>query len=128
MNKDFLQVGNVINLKDGMKIYGYIPEKHVYSNRPNSDELCETEIVIGGEKDIYNFKGDYVVIRTKMCGGGYGHGIHDVYPDGWFVECKKLKNEKFDTNGLEISFYQSGCFTAMIRYIKPHRKMIMVFK
>ena len=65
--------------------------------------------------DTSIFEGTYVVTRTAMSGGGTGHGPHDVYPDGYKVAAIKLSNgETFNPKGLKISFYQSGCFTAMI--------------
>lgn len=68
---------------------------------------------------------EFVVIRTAFDGGGTGHGPHDVYPDGHHVFCKALKNGKYDKNGIEINFYQSGSFTCMIENIIPIRKMTM---
>lgn len=65
--------------------------------------------------------GEFVVIKTLSDGGS--HGGHDDYPDGHHVYCKKLKDDAFDPDGLEVNFYQSGCFTAMIKDIKPIRKM-----
>lgn len=59
-------------------------------------------------------EGEFVVIRTSYEGGGTGMGPHDVYPDGHRVYCKKLKDGKYDADGIEINFYQSGCFTAII--------------
>ena len=59
-------------------------------------------------------EGEFIVIRTSYEGGGTGMGLHDVYPDGHRVYCKKLKDGKYDADGIEINFYQSGCFTAII--------------
>lgn len=76
----------------------------------------------GGE-----YKGEYLVIRTAFEGGcALGR---DPYPDGHHVFAKKLKDGKFDPDGIEISFYQSGDFTNMIlpRQIQPIRKMAMTF-
>ena len=72
-------------------------------------------------------EGEFVVIKTTFDGGGTGHGRHDVYPDGHHVFCKALKNGEYDENGIEISFYQSGCFTCMITDITPIRDMKMKF-
>jgi hypothetical protein len=72
--------------------------------------------------------GEFVVIKTSYEGGGTGHGQYDVYPNGHCVYCKKLKGGKFDINGIEINFYQSGCFTAMIENITPIRKMQMNYE
>ena len=172
-----LQVGDVVNLEKGHKVYGKIPEKFAYSNRRMSNKLVSTEIEIGsllkneldpkekingmtneiielfelnlGAKidkettrefvranityseetyDTSQLAGEYVVIKAYMTGGGCGHGPGDVYPDGWEVTCKKLKNEEWDDEGLEVRFYQSGCFTSMIKEIETLRKMKMGFK
>lgn len=42
-----LQEGNVIKLQNGMRVYGLVPEKFVYSNRKTSNELTKSEIEIG---------------------------------------------------------------------------------
>ena len=69
------------------------------------------------------FIGAYVVTKTSFSGGGTGHGPHDIYPDGHHVIAKQLDdNRDYDENGLEINFYQSGCFTAMI-YAKDIEKV-----
>lgn len=169
-----LQEGNVINLQNGMRVYGLIPEKFVYSNRKASNELTKSEIEIGktyendtnlqgaissitkgvidrfswqgvsvDESKVVEFvkanvpeqnkekftleEGEFVVVKTTYDGGGTGHGSHDVYPDGYRVYCKALKNGEYDENGIEISFYQSGCFTCMITNISPVRDMKMKF-
>jgi len=58
-------------------------------------------------------EGEYLVIKTEF--GGGSHGGHDDYPDGHNVTCKKLKYDgSYDEDGFEVSFYQSGSFTAMI--------------
>jgi hypothetical protein len=169
-----LQEGNVIKLQDGMRVYGLIPEKFVYSNRKTSTELTKTEIEIGkayendtdfqkvindvtkgvierfswqglnvDESKVVDFvkknipeqkkeqfslnEGEFVVIKTTFDGGGTGHGAHDVYPDGHHVFCKALKDGEYDENGIEVSFYQSGCFRCMITDISPVRNMKMKF-
>lgn len=76
----------------------------------------------------YAPEGEYVVLATALEGGGTGHGPHDVYPDGHNVYCQKLNSDgSFDSDGLKISFYQSGCFAFMIEDIAPVRKMKMIF-
>lgn len=169
-----LQEGNVIKLQNGMRVYGLIPEKFVYSNRKTSTELTRSEIEIGKvyendtnlqkvtsnivkgiierfswegvnvdvskvvefvkgnvpeqQKEQFSLKeGEFVVIKTTFDGGGTGHGQNDVYPDGYHVFCKALKNGEYDENGIEISFYQSGSFTCMITNISSVRDMKMMF-
>lgn len=76
--------------------------------------------------DGSDLKGEYLVIRTAFEGGSDGR---DWYPNGHHVFAKKLKDGKYDPEGIEISFYQSGEFTAMIlpSEIQPIRKMTMTF-
>ncbi len=78
--------------------------------------------------DTNDLIGEYVVTSTKYDGGGTGHGPHDVYPDGWHVTAKKLKQGKYDQKGKKITFYQSGCFTAMNENVPVIRKMKETFK
>ena len=61
-------------------------------------------------------EGQYLVTKTKFGGGGIGHGgQNDVYPNGHKVTCKKLDtNGNYVEDGMEVSFYQSGSFSAMI--------------
>lgn len=47
-----LQVGDVFNLKKGMKVYAEVPKKFVYSNCKMSDKLTRTEITIGEKYSI----------------------------------------------------------------------------
>ncbi len=170
----YLEVGDVIYLKSGNKVYTAMPEKFAYSNRKVSDELCGNEYVIGetlrNDVDISKSinhavegiverlrwegfsievdkirqfvlsnipepkadafliePGEFVVIDTAFTGGGTGMGPHDTYPNGHEVTCKRLVGGEYDANGVEVSFYQSGCFTAMIKDIEPLRKMEMRF-
>jgi hypothetical protein len=58
-------------------------------------------------------EGEFVVTKTNSDGGGIAM-FHDEYPDGHHVFCKKLKDSNFDENGIEVDFYQTGSFTAMI--------------
>ncbi|WPS85658.1 hypothetical protein SMD22_00975 (plasmid) [Brevibacillus halotolerans] len=91
-------------------------------------ESFVSSILEGFSKELFDTNsliGEYVVIHTELSGGGFGHGIYDEYPDGHKVKCKKLKDGHFDPNGIEVSFYQSGCFSNMITpdMIKPIRKI-----
>lgn len=63
--------------------------------------------------DTSTLIGEYIVKETSMTGGGYAQA-NDYYPDGHLVRCKKLNDGKFDADGAEVWFYQSGSFTAMI--------------
>jgi hypothetical protein len=59
-------------------------------------------------------EGEFVVIRTAMEGGGTAM-FHDTYPDGHHVFCKRLNPDgSYNDKGMEINFYQSGCFSGTI--------------
>lgn len=107
-----LQEGDVIELKAGMKVYANIPEHFVYGNRKGSFSLTHHDVILGGEFEY--LCGKYIVYKTTFDGGGTGHGINDVYPDGHHVFCMKADDEN-----IKVDFYQSGCFTAMIENIEP---------
>lgn len=58
--------------------------------------------------------GEFLVVKTKSEGGGTAM-FNDRYPDGHHVFCKRVNADGSpDGNGLEVDFYQSGSFTAMI--------------
>jgi hypothetical protein len=102
---------------------------------PKSDVLALLEKVretrlegLPKQFDTSIYIGEYVVTDARMEGGGTGMGPGDVYPDGWRIIARKLNNEEYDPKGLRISFYQSGCFSAMLTNIKPVRKMEQSFR
>lgn len=72
-------------------------------------------------------KGLYVVESVGMDGGGTGHGPHDVYPDGWCVQARRLKDSKYDEKGRVIEFYQSGCFSNLLKNVSIVGKMKRTF-
>ncbi len=111
---DFLQEGDVIELGIGHKVYANVPEHFIYQDKRGSWKLTKTDIDLSNQ-DFDYLRGIYVVTKTEMTGGGTGHGRHDVYPNGHKVTAK------MGGDGEEVSFYQSGCFTAMISKddIKP---------
>ena len=111
-----LQVDDIIVLKEGMTVYADIPEHFVYSNRRGSFESTRHEVTIGGQFDY--LAGKYIVTKTLKEGGGTGHGPHDIFPDGHHVFCEKIIDKK-----IKVDFYQSGCFTAMIKDITPIEKI-----
>lgn len=117
-----LQVGDIIEITEGMKIYAQIEERFVYSNKRTSKELTQTDIKVGEVRDdthenefkTKKFAGKYVVTDTSLSGGG--GAPHDSYPDGWHVIAQKLSKDGHHTGkGVVINFYQTGCFTAMIK-------------
>jgi len=107
-----LKEGDIIELKEGHTVYADIPEHFVYGNRKGSFKLTHNDVCIGGE--LIYLAGRYVVYKTSYDGGGTGHGPHDIYPDGHHVFCERLDDRK-----VKVDFYQSGCFTAMIKDIGP---------
>jgi hypothetical protein len=106
-----LREGDIIELHEGHRVYGEARKCDVYTNRKGDTSLTRTEITIGGR--YAKLAGRYLVYRTAMEGGGTGMGPHDVYPDGHHVYCRRLDD------GVEVDFYQTGAFTAMIRDIEP---------
>ena len=111
-NAKFLQEGDIIEISNGHKVYAMVPEHFVYSNKRGNFNLTRSDVVVGGELDY--LAGRYVVTKTALDGGGYGHGKNDVYPNGHHVYCVKIDDPEF-----KIDFYQSGAFTAMIKDITP---------
>ncbi len=111
-----LEEGDIIELKEGMRVYAEVPEHFLYTNRRGVfDKTAHGEIEIAGH--LGHFAGRYVVYKTAMDGGGTGHGAHDVYPDGHHVFAEKLDNPS-----VMVDFYQSGCFTAMLPKLKAIKK------
>jgi len=110
----YLQKGDVIEVKKGMKVYTAIN-----SSRPQITEISDTGALAG----------EYAVIQAGSTGQGSGYdGSVDaavIYPDGYKIICKKLKDCKYDSEGAEILFYQSGCFSVVIQpgQIQPVRKI-----
>ena len=112
-----LKEGNVIELKSGHTVYAKIPEHFAYSNKVGCFELTKAEVPVCGDKNGLNtdfLGGKWIVVKTAMTGGGTGHGPHDVYPSGHEVTCERVVERSYDYK-MRISFYQTGCFTAMIR-------------
>ena len=116
-----LEEGDVISLNENHKVYAKVPKHFVYSNCKGDFSMAETDVTLDGNFDY--LQGDYVVTRTEMTGGGTGHGMHDVYPNGHKVTCHKVADK--DT---VVSFYQTGCFTAMITDIEPVGKAKLVWE
>lgn len=71
------------------------------------------------EKFILN-PGIFVVVEAKLTGGGTGHGKHDIYPDGWEITAKRLKEDgSYDSDSEEIKFFQSGSFAHLVNVNIP---------
>ena len=70
----------------------------------------------------------FVVEATEMTGGGTGHGPGDVYPDGWHVTARRLRDDgAYDPDGEVIRFYQTGCFNCMVEAPSIVGKMAIRF-
>ncbi len=117
-----LKPGDIVELKRGHEVYVELPAHFCYSNREGTfDELARTEVTIGkpkGGMDTEWLAGRYVVTSVAEDGGGTGMGDRDVYPSGHHVHCEKLQRSRHDSR-VKVDFYQTGCFTAMIKEIEP---------
>ena len=82
-----------ISLKNDIKI----PELVNSLNINTSAEIFDTSYL----------EGEYIVKNTREDGGNYQH------PHGHHVFCRKLNS------GVDVDFYQTGSFTAMIENITP---------
>ncbi len=115
-----LKEGDVIELeRDHGSVYANVPEYFLYHNRKGSWKIARGRVSLSSEPWLC---GRYIVYKTTMEGGG--HGPDGDYSNGHHVFCRKApKNATFadeeHLDGLEIDFYQSGCFTAMIEDIEP---------
>ena len=61
---------------------------------------------------------EFLVTRVALTGGGAGHGLHDVFPDGhrvWAKEVIDLSDSEFTTGKRTVNFYQSGCFSVLVK-------------
>lgn len=114
MKKYLLQIGDVIELNATHKVYADVPHHFVYDNCKGDFSLTRHDVQLSGEFEY--LQGKYIVIKTENTGGGCGHGSHDIYPDGHKVTCESVDKKH------RVSFYQSGCFTAMIKDIEPIAK------
>lgn len=106
-----LKEGDVIELNKNHTVYADV-SKHIIPSR-EEDNFYHTNYKIKLDGKFSYFQGKYIVVKTELTGGGTGHGINDVYPDGHKVTCESLDGK------LTVSFYQTGCFTAMIEDITP---------
>jgi hypothetical protein len=112
--KDFLEVNDVFELCDGHTVYTEVAKRFAYDNRPYSWDTTETEITVGRDTrglDTGYLRGTYIVTATSMSGGRTGE-LGDVYPNGHHVRARKV--EEGQVTDCEVTFYQSGSFTAMI--------------
>lgn len=121
-----LQEGDVIFLNIGDRVYADVPWKFVFKDSEPRDRNIHTEVRLPtlfrrDDEELFFDYGEYVVIKTAMEGGGMN--FDGPYPNGHCVYCQKLKNGKYNPNGNIVKFYQSGCFTCVIKNITPTAKM-----
>lgn len=115
INKINKRIGDAFN-SEGFNIN---PEKTMNFIKANIKQTKVKSFVLN--------EGEFVVINTSFQGGGTGMGSHDVYPNGHFVRAKRLINGEITPKSDEITFYQSGAFTAMITDVKPIRHMKLLY-
>ncbi len=122
-----LQIGDVFELKNGMRFYAKVAEKYIYANRSGSNKKATSNFVLSDAKHLKKFAGKYIVVDTKFDGVGIGMGPHDVFPNGHHVFARKMyemgDDVAYNKNGLKIDFYQSGSFNAMNERVKVICKM-----
>jgi hypothetical protein len=73
---------------------------------------------------------EFVVEVFRMEGGGTGHGHHDVYPEEWYVQARRLRgDDSYDPEGEVISFYVGGGYLAVmeLRDVELVGRMKMMF-
>lgn len=121
-----LREGDIIELREGHTVCVELPQHCCYENAfGNFAETAQTAVQIGEVRYGLNtgfLVGRYVVVNASLQGGGTGMGPGDVYPDGWHITAQRLMATKITSTGrsmspehpLRVSFYQTGCFTAMI--------------
>lgn len=121
----FLKEGDFFELKKGDSFYADLPKQLIYDNNDFDFGIVPGEVHIDGIRrgmDTRIFEGIYFVTKTSFDGGGYGHGVHDVYLDGHRVTAKRVIKDVTKRDDIlsrfEIYFYQSGCFTCMNKNIQ----------
>lgn len=124
---EYLKVGDIIELKKGHRVYAKLPSIFICDNGDFNFSLHSGEVEIGIMQrglDTSILSGEYLIVKTEISGGGCAMGPHDIYPDGYKVFARKITDGRYGTpliSEFEVRFYQSGCFTCMIRDIKPIR-------
>lgn len=110
MNNGLLKEGDVIFIEYGDTFYIELPS-HFFGDIGCWD-IVQDKIVVNSKFDW--LKGDYIVYKTNLEGGGKGYRFNDNYPNGHCVYCIKANN-----NNIKMKFYQTGCFTAMMPNMRP---------
>lgn len=114
-----LKEGDVIHISEGHVVYTGIPEHFAYRNRVGVfDKLATREIRIGTKEhgfDTSYLCGKYIVIKEYYDGGS------SFMPNGHKVYAKHVKLP------IEISFYETGYFTAVNENIEPIGKATLTW-
>jgi hypothetical protein len=100
-----LNEGDVFNLEEGDCVYAEVPKHFLYANKKGVWDLGKGEIEVAGEFSY--LIGRCVVVSTSVDGGG--HTYDGGWPNGHHVFAEHIES------GQRFDFYQSGCFTCMIR-------------
>jgi len=132
MSTRLLRMGDVFLIEKGQPLYVKdhgCDKEEVRAGEPTEHQEYKKDMVVfkgrkyfsGSYLETIQHKiprvGEYVVVSTEYCGGGTGMGPHDVFPDGHMVIAKPVNGR-----GTRVSFYQTGCFTAMLENPKIIRK------
>lgn len=80
------------------------------------------------EEETFSIHGGEFVVTQTILDGGSHYNDHDYYPDGHRVYCKMLIDGVYHDDALEVNFYQTGSFTALINDIKPIKKLKLKFE
>ena len=102
--------GDIVEIKNGHKVYADVPEHFVYANRKGVFNMTHSAVTVGGE--LSYLAGKYVVTKAFMDGGG-SSGL-EANGSGYHVFCESISGPV-----RKIDFYQSGSFTAMIPELEP---------
>ncbi len=106
-----LQPGDIIVLDEKHCVYAAVPKHFVFANKRGDFSTQRAEVCLATSWATY-LCGKYVVTEVRTDGGG--PSFDGGFPDGHHVFC-----ESFDDRSREVDFYQTGCFTAMIKEITP---------
>ena len=116
--------------KDVITVDGKTREYPVRFTKPGTewDQKYEKETVEHGAYDESRKLAQFVVESAQMELGGTGHGLGDTFPDGWYVQARRLNEDgSYNSNGELIKFYQSGCSTCLIPEVELVGRMKRIF-
>lgn len=104
-------------------VYSTLRPKGILVKRHDVHEFLKKYVPKNKFDEFILSPGKFIVIDTHLGGGSQGR---DPYPDGHNVKCQRMRNDELDSKGDIVSFYQTGCFTAMIENIKPIKSVKLV--